>query len=61
MITKMTVKLLFISTLIQPAFSFASVFTTPQKNHLKEMMMVQISNVQDRVAIKNDWTDAHQG
>ncbi|EFH7843640.1 hypothetical protein GJ336_19780, partial [Escherichia coli] len=59
MITKMTVKLLFISTLIQPAFSFASVFTTPQKNHLKEMMMVQISNVQDRVAIKNDWTDAH--
>ncbi|WP_426472923.1 hypothetical protein [Escherichia marmotae] len=60
MITKMSMKLFLISTLIPPVFSFASVLTTQQRNHLEEIMSVQISNEQDRVTIKNDWTEVHQ-
>ncbi|RZM89545.1 hypothetical protein D9736_19200 [Escherichia sp. E10V10] len=60
MITKMTTRLLFAGTLILPAFAFSSVLTAQQKNYLEEIMAAQISNEQDRTAIKNEWTEAHQ-
>ncbi len=60
MITKMMARLLFTGTLILPFFSFASVLTTQQRNHLEEIMTNQIRNNQDRATLEKDWTEAHQ-
>lgn len=60
MITKLTKNLLFTITVILPVFASSSVLTTQQKIYLEEIMALQISNEQDRMAIKNNWTEAHQ-
>ena len=55
-----TARLLFTGALILPTIAFSSVLTTQQKNYLEEIMTTQISNEQDRMAIKNEWSEAHQ-